>query len=256
MRDVFERHGPRAQQARVGLLTAMGFDYGPGRRRRDRAARGGSAATAVEVGYFADGSPQRRHAGDRGRRGARAGLPPSGRRGGRRARRGAPGDLRAARRPARGRREHRLDRGARAAPGAPVAARRRRPPRGVRGASRAMQGVSALIAAAARVPGLERGLGAAAGRLVKGSTGGPDAAARARASTTVVARALGRAGSASRRCASRAATPTTSRRGCSPGRRSGSPPGAAGLRGAGPVDAFGLDAAEAGTAESGIARAG
>ena len=57
-----------------------------------------------------------------------------------------------------------------------------------------MQGVSALTAAAARVPGVRRGLGAATERLVKGSTGGPDAAARARASTTVVARALGPGG--------------------------------------------------------------
>ena len=49
IRDVFERHGPRAQRAGVGLLTAMGFDFVPGNvAGRARAARGGRArATAV-----------------------------------------------------------------------------------------------------------------------------------------------------------------------------------------------------------------
>ena len=76
-------------------------------------------------------------------------------------------------------------------------------------------------------------------------------------STTVVAGRWTPGATASRRCASRAATPTSFTARMLAWAAEQVAGGA--LRGAGalgPVDAFGLDLAEAGTAESGIARAG
>jgi short subunit dehydrogenase-like uncharacterized protein len=56
IREVFETWGPRAAEARVGLLTAMGYDYVPGNLAGALALRdAGPKATAVDVGYFAVG---------------------------------------------------------------------------------------------------------------------------------------------------------------------------------------------------------
>lgn len=259
IRDVFEHHGPRAQRAGVGLLTAMGFDFVPGNVAAALALReAGSAATAVEVGYFASGFGA--SGGTRASAAAVALEPAFRRRGGEVvAERGAAHlatfELRG------GRRAAAVSIGASEALALPRVHPSLRDVDvhlGVFGsASRVMQGVSALTAAAARVPGVRRGLAAATGRLVKGSTGGPDAAARARASTTVVARALGPGGDrlAQVRLEGGDAYEFTARMLAWAAEQVA---GGA-LRGAGalgPVDAFGLDLAEAGTAESGIARAG
>jgi short subunit dehydrogenase-like uncharacterized protein len=56
IRDVFETWGPRAKEAGVGLLTAMGYDYVPGNLAGALALRdAGPKATSVDVGYFALG---------------------------------------------------------------------------------------------------------------------------------------------------------------------------------------------------------
>lgn len=259
LRDVFERHGPRAQRAGVGLLTAMGFDYVPGNVAGAIALReAGSAATAVEVGYFADGvAPS---GGTRASAAAMTLEPAFRRRGGEVVGERAAAHL-ATFELGGGRRAAAVSIGsteALALPRVHPSLRDVDVHLGVfGGASRAMQGVSAVTAAAARVPGLKRGLGAATGHLVKGSTGGPDAAARARASTTVVARALGPGGErlAQVRLEGGDAYDFTARMLAWTAERIA----AGALRGSGalgPVDAFGLDAAEAGTAESGLARAG
>ena len=54
-------------------------------------------------------------------------------------------------------------------------------------ASRPLQAISAATALITRVPGARDAIGATAGRFVKGSTGGPDAASRARARSHIVA---------------------------------------------------------------------
>jgi short subunit dehydrogenase-like uncharacterized protein len=56
IRDVFETWGPRAKEAGVALLTAMGYDYVPGNLAGALALReAGPKATGVDVGYFAVG---------------------------------------------------------------------------------------------------------------------------------------------------------------------------------------------------------
>jgi hypothetical protein len=123
-------------------------------------------------------------------------------------------------------------------------------------ASRPLQAVSAATALATRLPGVRAAIDAAAGRLVRGSTGGPDAAARAGSQSRIVAVASD---------AGERPLATVRLRGVNPydftaGMLAWAALRAAGgeLRGSGalgPVDGFGLDALEAGVAEAGIARA-
>ena len=61
-------------------------------------------------------------------------------------------------------------------------------------ATRPLQAISAATALATKLPGVRGAIGAAAGRFVKGSTGGPDAATRARARSHIVAVASDAAG--------------------------------------------------------------
>ena len=82
IRGVFETWGPRAKEAGVGLLTAMGYDYVPGNLAGALALRdAGPKATSVDVGYFAlgplsSGRRQRRHPRVAHRRPLRGRLPP------------------------------------------------------------------------------------------------------------------------------------------------------------------------------------
>ena len=56
IRKVFEQYGPRAKEAGVVLLTAMGYDYVPGNLAAAHALReAGPEATRVRVGYFVQG---------------------------------------------------------------------------------------------------------------------------------------------------------------------------------------------------------
>ena len=56
IRAVFERHGPDAEAAGSGLLTAMGYDYVPGNLAGALALReAGPDAVRVDVGYFVSG---------------------------------------------------------------------------------------------------------------------------------------------------------------------------------------------------------
>ena len=98
------------------------------------------------------------------------------------------------------------------------------------GASRPMQAFSMLGAGAAKIPGVPSVVNAAAARFVKTSTGGPDAEARAATGSRFVAEALGAHGDV-------LATVRTE-----------------GVNGYTPVEAFGLEALEAGVAECGISR--
>jgi short subunit dehydrogenase-like uncharacterized protein len=56
LRDVFERHGPRAQAAGCALLPAFGYDWVPGNLAGALSLReAGEAAASVEIGYYAPG---------------------------------------------------------------------------------------------------------------------------------------------------------------------------------------------------------
>ena len=57
IREVFERYGPAAEQAGIGMLTAFGYDWVPGNLAGGLALeRAGELATRVDIGYFITGS--------------------------------------------------------------------------------------------------------------------------------------------------------------------------------------------------------
>src|SRR4051812_12908798 len=56
IREVFERHGPAAQAAGCGLVTAFGYDWVPGNLAGALAlVEAGPSATRVDIGYFTTG---------------------------------------------------------------------------------------------------------------------------------------------------------------------------------------------------------
>jgi short subunit dehydrogenase-like uncharacterized protein len=195
IRRVFEHHGPAAARAGAALLTAFGYDFVPGNLAAELALRAaGPAATRLEVGYFSRGSGG--ISGGTKASAAGATLDPSfAVRGGR---------LRTERTAARVRR-FTLDDGTVlqgisvggsehfALPGLHPQLRDidvllQRP--GIGG--RLTPALTAVLSVAKKIPGvaakLYRMLGA------EGSTGGPDAEARSRSQSLIVAEARSRTG--------------------------------------------------------------
>jgi short subunit dehydrogenase-like uncharacterized protein len=253
IRTVFEDHGADAQDAGVGLLTAFGYDYVPGNLAGALALRdAGERAVSVDIGYFVGGGTQP----SGGTRASAAGMlaaPAHGFAGGR---------LVTER---MARRVHSFDgRPAVSVGGTEQFALPRVHP-GLRDArvwlgwfgsvSRPLQAISAATSLATRLPGVRGAIEAAAGRFVKGSTGGPDAATRAKARSFIVALASDADG---------ATLATVRLEGDNPYDFTGAmlawgavAVAGGALRGSGalgPVDAFGLDALEAGVGEAGIVR--
>jgi short subunit dehydrogenase-like uncharacterized protein len=260
IRRVFEQEGARANEAGSALLTAFGYDWVPGNLAGALALRdAGDAATAVRIGYFLRG--------ETGAGGMSGGTKASAA--------GAflepgycwhGGRIVTERGAARVRSfdvSGRSLKGVSAGSSEAFALPRIHP--GLQevdvylgwfgNASRTVSIASLGISGATRIPGVKPALQGAFARLVKGSTGGPDAGERARSGSEIVAEALDSAGRVLSRthlsgvdgytftgaiiawAAERAA--------------------AGGLQGAGalgPVDAFGLDALEQGVAEVGIRR--
>jgi short subunit dehydrogenase-like uncharacterized protein len=261
IRAVFERYGPRAAQAGVALLTAMGYDWVPGNLAGALALRdAGDAAVRVDIGYFAPGAGGG-FAASGGTRASAAGIavdPSYAWRGARLVTEPAGRRVRAfALRPGR------------AAPaisaGSTEAFSLPRVYPGVReigvylgwfgGVSRVMPAVSLAMAAAGRIPGFRAGMDALAGRFVKGSTGGPDADARTRTRTLVLAEAFDASGSRLADVRLEGGNPYDLTAALLAW---GAERAVAGeLRGTGalgPVDGFGLEALEAGAAEAGLRR--
>ena len=253
IRAVFEDQDAAARAAGVGLLTAFGYDYVPGNLAGALALReAGERAVSVDIGYFVGGGAQP----SGGTRASAAGMLAEP------AYAFAGGRLRTER---TARRVHSFD----GRPAVSIGATEQFAlPRGHPGlrdarvwlgwfgaASRPLQAISAAAALATRLPGVRGAIEATAGRLVKGSTGGPDAETRAKARSSIVAIASDAAG-----------TPLATVRleGDNPYDFTGAvlawgadAAAGGGLRGTGalgPVDAFGLDALEAGVGAAGIAR--
>ena len=262
VRRVFEEAGPRAEAAGSLLLTAMGYDWLPGNLTGGLAlSEAGETATAVRIGYFTRGGGLGGMSGGTRASAVGALIEPSFHyRDGRIVtERGA-------------RKVHEFDFGGRSKPGISVGTSEafslpRAFPnlRDVEvylgwfgGASRPMQAFSLLGAGVAKVPGVRAAIGAAAGRLVKTSTGGPDAEARAATGSRFIAEALGGSGedllATVRTEGINAYTFTGEALAWAAGRvASGESQGAGAL---GPVEAFGLERLEAGVADCGIARVG
>lgn len=253
IRAVFERHGPDAEAAGVGLLTAFGYDYVPGNLAGALALReAGPRAVSVDIGYFVGGGG--RPSG--GTRASSAGMLAES---------------------AHAFRDGRLvlertARSVREIDGRPVfsvgATEQYALPRvhpGLRDArvwlgwfgpaSRGVQALAAATALATKLPGARGAIEGVAAKLVKGSTGGPSSAARERARSYITAIASDATG---------APLATVRLQGDNPydftgamlawGAIAVASGGLLGSGALGPVDGFGLDALEAGVAEAGIAR--
>jgi len=256
IRAVFERHGASAEAAGIGLLTAFGYDYVPGNLAGALALReAGERAVSVDVGYFVGGAAQP----SGGTRASAVGLlaePAYVFTGGRLV----------TERTARS--VHSFDGRPAVSVGATEQFALARVHPGLRDARvwlgwfgggragvRPLQAVSAATALATKLPGVRGTIGSLAGRFVKGSTGGPDAATRAKARSQIVAVASDAAG---------APLCTVRLEGDNPYDFTGAmlawgalQAAGGGLRSSGalgPVDAFGLDELQAGVADAGITR--
>jgi short subunit dehydrogenase-like uncharacterized protein len=122
-------------------------------------------------------------------------------------------------------------------------------------AARAVQLLSYPASVALALPGVRAGIGALLGQVVRGSTGGPDAEDRARTGTLVVAEAVDRSGQVRGRAVLAGGNPyefTAAFLAWAAARAASGQLRDVGALG--PVEAFGLEALEAGVAEAGVRR--
>jgi short subunit dehydrogenase-like uncharacterized protein len=260
IRAVFERYGAGAQAAGCGLLTAFGYGWVPGNLAGALALRpAGEAATRVEIGYFAPGADARSMSGGTRASAASVMLSPGfawhgGRIVGERpARRGRSFEL------APGRRARAISLSTSEHFALPRVHRTLRDVDVFLGwfgpASEPMRALSAGVSAVTMLPGARPALQGLFGRLVKGSTGGPDAAARATSRSIVLAEAFDAGGARLADVRLEGANGYELTAGfLAWGAQTAAAGGLQGTGALGPVDGFGLEALEAGCAEAGIGR--
>jgi short subunit dehydrogenase-like uncharacterized protein len=274
IREVFECYGPRAAAAGTGMLTAFGYDWVPGNLAGALALRdAGPAAVRVDTGYFITGSAG---AGEKGiKEGHRSPLQPRVSGGTKASLAGVVatpsfawrgGSLRSERGAARYRtfRVRGRDRPAVAVGSSEHFAL----PRIHSGLcevnsylgwfgplSRPVQAVSLIGSSAFRVPGIKSLYGAATDRLIKGSTGGPDATERARGGSHVVGAAYDRSGKLlSEVHLTGVDAYTFTGEILAWGAQRAAAGGLTGAGALGPADGFGLDELEAGCTAAGVGR--
>jgi short subunit dehydrogenase-like uncharacterized protein len=258
IREVFERYGSGAEAAGCGLVTAFGYDWVPGNLAGALALReAGPEARRVDVGYFNTGKAG---AGDMsgGTRASAAGAvaaPSYSRRDGRIVTERGAKRLRSF--TVRGKDRPAVSVGSSEHFALPRLAPELHEVNAYLGwfgpASRPMQALSLV----ASVPGVGAAMGAVTGKLVKGSTGGPDAAQRARTGSHVQAIAYSAAGDELAHVTLEGPNGYTLTGAFLAWGASQAAAGALQGTGAlGPVDAFGLDALQAGCAEAGLKRSG
>ena len=260
IRRVFEEWGPRAKQSGAALVTAFGYDYVPGNLAGALALeQAGETATRVAVGYFiSSGGGSLRDAGSGGTAASTVGIVSE------------PGFAYrdgkiVAERPAK--RVRAFEVGGKSRTGMSLGATEhftlpRIHPQlrevdaylGWFGkASRALQAFSL----AGEIPGTRRAASAVLGRFVKGSTGGPDAEARAGTSSSFVAEASDPDGNVVAHVEMRGPNwYTFTGDVIAWGALHAAEHGLEGSGALGPVDGFGLRTLEAGCAEVGLRRAG
>src|SRR5215211_6504243 len=260
IREVFERYGPAAEQAGIGMLTAMGYDWVPGNLAGALALdRAGELATRVDVGYFITGSGASMSGGTRASLVGAITAPAFGFRNGRlQTERGAKRvrSFRVGSKELAG-----ISVGSSEHFALPRVAPRLREVNAYLGwfgpASRAMQAMSVGTSLAMKLPRAEQLWGTANERFAQGSSGGPDEELRSKSGSHIVGIAYDAAGrplaevhltglngyTFTGRMLAWAAERAASR-------------GFKGTGALGPVDAFGLDVLVAGCAEAGIAEEG
>ena len=260
IREVFERYAAPAERAGIGMLTAMGYDWVPGNLAGALALdRAGDLATRVDVGYFISGSGAKPSGGTQASLVGAVVAPAYGfhdgairtERGAKRVRSFRVGskDLSGI---SVGSSEHFT---------LPRVAPRLREVNAYLGwfgpASRPMQLLSACTSVGMKVPGAEKLWTKATERFVQGSTGGPDAEARAKTGSIVVAVAYDASGRDLTRVVLKGVDgyTFTGRMLAWAAERAAS--GGLKATGAlGPVDGFGLPELTAGVAEAGISEEG
>jgi short subunit dehydrogenase-like uncharacterized protein len=261
IREVFERHGAGAQAAGCGLVTAFGYDWVPGNLAGALALReAGEAATRVEIGYFAPGAGSGAMSGGTRASAASVMLSPGF---------AWHGGRLVDERPAARSRSFELQPGRDAQAISLATSEHFTLPRihptlrdvdvflGWFGPlSEPMRLLSAGLAPILALPGAREGVQDVFGRFVKGSSGGPDAAARAKSRSIVIAEALDASGArlAQARLEGANGYDLTAAL-LAWGAQTAAAGGLHGTGALGPVDAFGLDELEAGCTEAGIARA-
>ncbi|HZN89044.1 MAG TPA: saccharopine dehydrogenase NADP-binding domain-containing protein [Thermoleophilaceae bacterium] len=189
VREVFERYGPVAEGGGCGMVTAFGYDWVPGNLAGALALeRAGDAAVRVDSGYFITGGGSMSGGTKASLVGAIASDSFAFRDGRVRTERGA---ARMRTFPVGSKELGALSVGSSEHFTLPRIAPQLREVNAYLGwfgpASRAMQVVSAGTSVAMKLPGVEALWSAAGERLVKGSTGGPDANARAKGGSHIVA---------------------------------------------------------------------
>jgi short subunit dehydrogenase-like uncharacterized protein len=261
IRAIFERFGPEADRAGCGLVTAFGYDWVPGNLAGALALReAGANAVRVDVGYFMTGGGGA-GAMSGGTRASAAGvmLEPSF----------AWRNARMVSDRAGARLRSFEVRPGKAWPGVSVGSSEHFAlPRiaptlrdvdvflGWFGPlSRGVQAFSVGSSVLLRVPGARAGVDALVGRFVKGSTGGPDAQARAKTRSVIVAEALDGAGTRLAHVHLEGVNGYDFTAGMLAwGAATAAAGGLRGTGALGPVDGFGLDELQAGAAEAGLTR--
>ena len=262
IRDVFERYAPVAERAKCGMLTAFGYDWVPGNLAGGIALeRAGERAVRVDTGYFLSGpaDPAGMSGGTRASLAGVVGAPAfvyrdgivRSERGAKRLRTFTIG-TREAQAVSVGSSEHY------ALPRLSPNLREVNAYLGWFGpASRALQVGSGGLSLAMKLPGAEQLWDALSGHLVKGSTGGPDAEARARGGSHIVGIAYGASGEALSEVHLTGVNGYTfTGRILAWGAARVAEGGLRGVGALGPVDGFGLEELIAGCAEAGIAEEG
>jgi short subunit dehydrogenase-like uncharacterized protein len=262
IREVFEVYGPQAQAAGCGLVTAFGYDWVPGNLAGGLAlSEAGERASRVRIGYFVTGGLAGPSALSGGTRASAAGVlldRSFAFRGGRLV------EERTGKRMHRfelepGKRASALSVGSSEHLGLSRAYPSLREVDAYLGwfgpATRLLQGVSLTLAGVARSSGAKRRLESFVARVQKGSSGGPDAATRARSGSLVLAEALDAGGTvlAAARLEGVNGYDFTARI-LAWGAHAAANGGLRGTGALGPVDAYGLTALEAGCTEAGIRR--
>jgi short subunit dehydrogenase-like uncharacterized protein len=261
VRRIFEEWGPRAEGAGVGLLTAFGYDFVPGNLAGALAlAEAGPSAVRVEIGYAATGGsgPANFSGGTRASAAGAMIEPAFAWRAGRIVT--ERGGVRVRKFP--------LEHGEEIAGVSIAASEAFALPRlspelavvdvflGFGPASYAMAAVGAVSSVVMNVPGAKAAVESLVGRAVKGSTGGPDAAARARTGSYVSARAFDMTGRCLADVRMAGVNVYTFTAGILAwGAMTALAGGLQGVGALGPVDGFGLEALRAGAVGAGLAAA-
>ena len=263
IRRVFEHYGPLAEAAGIGMVTAFGYDWVPGNLAAALALRdAGEEAVRVDVGYFVTGTGAAGPGSFSG--GTKASLAGAIAEPAFAFRDGAVRTVRTADRyrtfALRGRELPAVAVGASEHFGLSPTYPRLTEVNAYLGwfgpLSRPIQAFSLVGAGMAKIPGARALSANLAGRLVRGSTGGPEREQRARSGSYIVAEASNAGGAKLAEIHLTGVDPYTFTAGMLAwGAHCAAVDGMLESGALGPVGAFGLDELEAGCREAGLTRA-